>query len=223
MNLPGHLQGIICLGLFGLFFLFAPLLSYVAEFGIRPVEDQEIWGQFGNFIGGTTNPVFAFLAFIGVLWTILINRDDIKNQQVKNDKDDLFKVVEIIHSECIDLLQVGQYNVGAFSAPMNASTKLVIFLKKKDVVLGNPENERNWNIVKEKFHDEMTDLCTKLTVLRRILLEFEQLSKTYFVSEYYKVFYSRYTEKLYQLGLLSLSVNEFYKERHLRYFEQQDA
>ncbi|MBX3627989.1 MAG: hypothetical protein KF892_23470 [Rhizobacter sp.] len=33
-------------------------------------RDQELWGAFGDFVGGILNPIFSFLAFLGVALTI---------------------------------------------------------------------------------------------------------------------------------------------------------
>lgn len=41
--------------------------SYVDEFGSVRSHEQEVWGQFGDFIGGVFNPLLSFLALLAVL------------------------------------------------------------------------------------------------------------------------------------------------------------
>ncbi len=40
--------------------------------------DTEHFGQFGDFIGGTLNPILAFLSFMALLYTIKIQTDELK-------------------------------------------------------------------------------------------------------------------------------------------------
>lgn len=61
---------IILLFVFGLYF------SQFALLGLS--NDQELWGQFGDFVGGTLNPILAFLSFMALLYTIKIQTDELK-------------------------------------------------------------------------------------------------------------------------------------------------
>lgn len=49
------------------------------------------WGQFGDFLGGTTNPILAFLTFIGVLWTISITYEQFDNEKSRQKVEDTDK------------------------------------------------------------------------------------------------------------------------------------
>jgi hypothetical protein len=71
---------------------FIPLVlcafAYFINFGLvmkYPVSpNQNDWGTFGDFLGGVLNPIYAFLAFIGVIYTVLLQKrqlTDIKTQQ----------------------------------------------------------------------------------------------------------------------------------------------
>jgi len=44
------------------------------------------WGLFGDYIGGVLNPLFGFLAFIGLLWTIKLQHDALKLSEETNLK-----------------------------------------------------------------------------------------------------------------------------------------
>lgn len=60
------------LAIAGAALLVALLLAYVLTFGINLSQKQETWGQFGDFLGGVLNPIFSFMALIGLLITIAL-------------------------------------------------------------------------------------------------------------------------------------------------------
>lgn len=58
---------------------------YLFRFGYQGFSnDQEVWAQFGDYFGGTLNPIFAFLAFIALLITIKL-----QNEALQTSKDEL--------------------------------------------------------------------------------------------------------------------------------------
>lgn len=53
---------------------------YWNNIGLSVMFGSAEWGQFGDFIGGTTNPLLSLLAFLGVLYTIHQNSESQKEQ-----------------------------------------------------------------------------------------------------------------------------------------------
>lgn len=51
------------------------------------------WGTFGDFIGGTLNPLFAFLSLIAIIYTISIQTQELEysREELKATKDELEK------------------------------------------------------------------------------------------------------------------------------------
>ena len=49
-------------------------LIYIDMFGVARSSKPEAWGQFGDYFGGVLNPIFALLAFLGLLWSISIQQ-----------------------------------------------------------------------------------------------------------------------------------------------------
>lgn len=47
---------------------------YISNFGTTQSADPAIWGQFGDYIGGVLNPLFALAAFLSALWSIDLQR-----------------------------------------------------------------------------------------------------------------------------------------------------
>lgn len=67
---------------FGLF-AFSCIVGVFTVYGISFkdfsfIADTEKFGQFGDFIGGTLNPILAFLSFMALLYTIKIQTDELK-------------------------------------------------------------------------------------------------------------------------------------------------
>ena len=57
----------------------------------RGVSTQETWGQFGDFIGGTLNPLFSFLSLIALVLTVALQARqlDLAHEQLENSRDEL--------------------------------------------------------------------------------------------------------------------------------------
>jgi fumarate reductase subunit C len=56
-----------------LVFMLVVLAVYVLRFGTAPFsDDPSAWGQFGDFMGGTLNPLLAFLTLIALTATITL-------------------------------------------------------------------------------------------------------------------------------------------------------
>lgn len=60
--------------------------AYVWNFGVHLSDSQDKWGQFGDFVGGTLNPVFAMLAFLALLWSIALQASEF-NQATQHLSD----------------------------------------------------------------------------------------------------------------------------------------
>ena len=82
---------LFALAFIGFVMVISAIGFYVKTFGTSILKDQEKWGQFGDFLGGTTNPLLAFLTFLGVLWTISITYEQFNNQKQRQDIEDTDK------------------------------------------------------------------------------------------------------------------------------------
>jgi uncharacterized membrane protein len=54
------------------FALVAVVFWYVFRFGPEPSGSREVWGQFGDYLGGTLNPIFGFLTLIAIVMTLAV-------------------------------------------------------------------------------------------------------------------------------------------------------
>jgi hypothetical protein len=96
--------------------------NYVDAFGTARSAKQEVWGQFGDYFGGVLNPVFALLAFLGLLWSIstqeresraaakeLSEQTELARQELQHSRADrlgeeLLQVIRDIDSRLVSLL-----------------------------------------------------------------------------------------------------------------------
>lgn len=54
-------------------------------------SSQELWGQFGDYLGGTLSPIFSFLALIALLLTIILQNNELQlsREEMKNSVAEL--------------------------------------------------------------------------------------------------------------------------------------
>ena len=48
--------------------------------------DQAVWGQFGDYVGGTLNPLVSSITLLGLLLTVLLQRKEL--QEASRDARD---------------------------------------------------------------------------------------------------------------------------------------
>lgn len=51
---------------------------YVWKFNFELSRHHEIWGQFGDYLGGILNPLFAFTALLALLYTIVLQSKELR-------------------------------------------------------------------------------------------------------------------------------------------------
>jgi hypothetical protein len=61
------------------------LLAYIVAFRKHPLTaDAEAWGQFGDFLGGTVNPIIGFLTLVALVLTLTL-----QNRQLRLSSNEL--------------------------------------------------------------------------------------------------------------------------------------
>lgn len=95
-------------------------LAYFLNFGHMKIsDDPEIWGVFGDFIGGILNPLLSFSAFVGVLITIYLQRAQLiqTQSQLTMTKEELeLTRVELKRSADAQNQQIDSVNIQNFEA-----------------------------------------------------------------------------------------------------------
>jgi hypothetical protein len=54
------------------------IFSYFWQFSGFLSEKQDVWGQFGDYIGGTLNPLFSLITFLALLYTIRLQNKELE-------------------------------------------------------------------------------------------------------------------------------------------------
>jgi hypothetical protein len=71
--------------------LAAAYFAYFQEFHGGFSAKQETWGQFGDFIGGTVNPLLSFLSLLALVFTVVLQTRQLENsrEELANSKIEL--------------------------------------------------------------------------------------------------------------------------------------
>lgn len=74
-------------GCFAVFFL----ILYFAKFAPGLSSEREAWGQFGDYIGGTLNPLFSFLGLIAIVLTYAMQARQLEmaREEVEHSREEL--------------------------------------------------------------------------------------------------------------------------------------
>jgi hypothetical protein len=78
---------------------------YADAFGWAVSDEQEKWGQFGDFMGGFVNPVIALAGFVGVLYTVNLQRQEIHDQRTQLVEERQERLQEERQRRCWELLR----------------------------------------------------------------------------------------------------------------------
>ncbi|MGZ8161172.1 MAG: hypothetical protein ACXWT4_20570 [Methylobacter sp.] len=104
--------------------------AYFLTFDGKLAVDHDKWGMFGDFVGGTLNPILSFLSLISLLYIVLLQSRELKisNDTLKEtkfeleqarkiaadqamlykketEKNEILKAIEAVHLEIKDLFQ----------------------------------------------------------------------------------------------------------------------
>jgi hypothetical protein len=105
--------GLVIAVVLALIFYVIPLIAYIFIFGPSLTNSHEKWGQFGDFIGGFLNPLYALLAFLAVLLSLSIQRSDFNREMnylsTSSYKEDIYRIIMGINEEIDKVLEI---NVG---------------------------------------------------------------------------------------------------------------
>lgn len=102
----GDSHYLIALGVAGLM-VFGVLYAYFHNFSTVVSVKQDVWGQFGDYVGGLLNPTLSFLAFSGLLLTLRMQRVDSEKGDVRHSGQEfdsrLFQLLSLLHASIASL------------------------------------------------------------------------------------------------------------------------
>ena len=193
------------LGVFGIILFFFTIGCYVVYFngGLEP--DTGTWGEFGDFVGGTINPVLGFLTFIGVLWTISLTYTELHNQQQQQTKDDLYRLISVLHEELKETLS-DELLTGRIIPvyPVSPEKATIEEILKFDLC----SNEFAELVEKQQHIFEKIERM--LSQLIFYLHKYDQLARNDYVSAFYKTYYEHVVSGLCDRNAISKSLKSFF-------------
>lgn len=71
---------------------------FYCKLGYPLSDDSATWGTFGDFIGGITNPIYAYLAFAGVIYALILQREQTEMMREHRKLEDLGTMMESVSS-----------------------------------------------------------------------------------------------------------------------------
>lgn len=114
---------LLCVSIAAGLVMLIPVIFYITTYGYELSESQAVWAQFGDFFGGILNPIYAFLAFLALLYTISLQAAEMRlataefrrsadSMQKQLDrgvdaakKDDLYKIIKDVDSDMAALYE----------------------------------------------------------------------------------------------------------------------
>lgn len=107
-NKPNRLLWILGVAAVAAFLIVLGLyISYFKNLSVT--NDSATWGTFGDYLGGTLNPIFSFLALIGLLYTI-----HQQAQEMQATREELKQAAEQQHRQA-DIFNLQQFESTFFS------------------------------------------------------------------------------------------------------------
>lgn len=119
------------------------------------------WGTFGDYIGGTLGTLFAFLAFIGVLFTVYLQDKQLQHARAQSKLEELQRLMAS-HSARIDGLLDGppKYMPDRFRRTLEARDQLMSVFSLLSTAVGLKSGKRPDHIP-EAAHAEMVRDATE--------------------------------------------------------------
>ena len=243
---------LIGLAIFGVGITFAVYATYRYYFHDQVVVAKtELWGQFGDFIGGILNPLVGLLALIGLLWTIYQNQRELslsreslrksadalvqnntianeesKSRLVRERKDDLFKMIDMLHKEVeksllllveapgMDIDKIIKTRIIAANALY--SSRVMKKVSLEEIVMNIQKTDKKTARSLLKDHLKVTySIARDLKQLKTYLSLYESEAKDTIVTGYYKLRFISVVRGLNNFGALEDKVLDYFEQEHM--------
>ena len=150
-NKPNRLLWILGVAAVAAFLIILGL--YIAYFkNLSVTNDSATWGTFGDYLGGTLNPIISFLALIGLLYTI-----HQQAQEMQATREELKQAAEQQHRQA-DIFNLQQFESTFFSL-LEQHNKVVERIEVESIYekLHNIYNKKIYQITKREPSEELSN------------------------------------------------------------------
>lgn len=204
----------------GVVFFWLTLKFYKDKFG-QLGATTTIWGEFGSYFGGVLGPVFSFLAFIGLLWTISLNYEQLsilfeekERQKTQNKTEDLYKLIESIHNKLTSILKDKLFcdgKVFLIYTELNADTTNDKTLCFNDLIADDIA-KLDLPSITSNYHIQLVGIARLILALQMYVLEYEKMSNDRILSGYYRIYYLDVAFLLEKLKMIDKLTFDFYND-----------
>ena len=150
-NKPNRLLWILGIAAVAAFLIVLGL--YIAYFkNLSITNDSATWGTFGDYLGGTLNPIISFLALIGLLYTI-----HQQAQEMQATREELKQAAEQQHRQA-DIFNLQQFESTFFSL-LEQHNKVVERIEVESIYeeLHDIYNKKLYQITTRKPSEELSN------------------------------------------------------------------
>jgi hypothetical protein len=205
---------------------FLCVAAYAFKFG-WPVHfawstDPEDWEHFGAYLGGTLGPIYALLAFVGVLMTVALQRRQIDDLRAQSTQQALQQLLATVSTKIDDTLRApptittpetfkflkDRWNAVSVERLLSVGGRMVVQLAEQ-----NPEalKHSNWvPEIKDYIGPEANALCREMDQLIGCLESYLSAGG----SESIEAFYiARYAKVVTYLSALEFKVTSRVAQR----------
>lgn len=213
------------------FFLTAITIgSYIYKFAIPSdfslSNNLETWSFFGSYIGGTLGSLFSFLAFLGVLVTIYLQRRQINHIEKQSHVDEIQKLITNI-STTIDSYLNNPPKITPerlknkehpFTIFLLISVAGTAALKHSNDLTIQEQDNATIKDVKDSISNEINCITIEINQLAWCLQQYLNSGGSTVVEEYYKKRYQAIVCWIDAIGLIDdhLRIQEYFKPKEIR-------
>lgn len=208
---------------------------YIYNFGpgqwLKLSHDPADWGVFGDYVGGLLNPLFSFLAFIGVIITVVLQAKQLDVVREQANFEEIQRVLSTLSSRIDGLLAstpsapVEAYN--GLVAPPRSVFELVSALGTWHLNQ-QPPGETDWERwgltedhlrrLRQTISGELTTICLEFEALAWTLNRYAAAGGSQMVIDFYQYRHRAVLTWLDAIGLLEShgQVQAFFKPKENR-------
>lgn len=233
------IKSLVILVMIAIFAVILIFTIYFVQFSGDISSNQNVWGVFGDFIGGTLNPILSFFMLIAIVLTLVVQNKEMQltreeleksaealehqreisaKQSVHFDiqakKEDVYRMIKEVYKDIItesELVKKFYEN----NSLVNGKTYKIfeVFGKNNDIeAYDNIDsvNEKNGSI----NAGNLEHLIQLMEELKFYLNEYNLLSKKNTVVYYYAVRIYNYALNLREKAYISSDIYEFYEKNY---------
>lgn len=158
-------------------FIVGVFMRYYFHFNVDLKSDQQNWGTFGDYIGGTLNPILSFLSLMALLGTIVLQSKELKltRKELKQTRKELSrsakaqKATKEILDKQSETLERQQFESTFFSLLDQHNKALEYLTEMLNLSPSSPPNSRLYHIIMLVFvTNGSTDLPSAKIAIEKI-------------------------------------------------------